>query len=275
MSIANLGILIPIGYNTWKECIIVINTKPAIGSKIEEEKDIAENHDLLIPIQLETLESQITVSAKALINSGCTGSSIHCDFIKKYRLPIKETASPILVYNTDSSCNKAGEITVYAELRLKIGDHSKRIDLAVTDLSSKEIFLGHDWLICHNPVINWQIGKITFACCHCIKNPFILSDADPDHEWELEEGKTILAINFEEAIEIHAVHKANELAAKANQGKEKKTFRQMVPKSYRDFKDLFTKESFDELPWHKPWDHAIELIPNAKATLDCKVYPLN
>ncbi|SJL00107.1 uncharacterized protein ARMOST_03419 [Armillaria ostoyae] len=182
----------------------------------------------------------------------------------------QKTASPIPVYNADGSRNKAGEITTYAELRLKIGGHSERIDLAVTDLGSKEIFLGHDWLVRHNPSINWATGSVTFTRCQCAGNRFVLPDADPDDEWELEEGETILAIDFEEAIEIRAVHKANELAAKANEEKEKKTFEQMVPESYRDFKDLFSKENFDDLPVRKPWDHAIELVPNAKNTLDCK-----
>ncbi|SJL05728.1 uncharacterized protein ARMOST_09064 [Armillaria ostoyae] len=217
----------------------------------------------------------ITIQAKALLDSGCTRSSIHRDTVKKYGIPVQKTASPIPVYNADGSRNKAGEITTYAELRLKIGGHSERIDLAVTDLGSKEIFLGHDWLVRHNPSINWATGNVTFTCCQCAGNRFVLPDADPDDEWELEEGETILAIDFEEAIEIHAVHKANELAAKANEGKEKKTFEQMVPESYRDFKDLFAKDNFDDLPVRKPWDHAIELVPNAKNTLDCKVYPLN
>ncbi|SJL01489.1 uncharacterized protein ARMOST_04811 [Armillaria ostoyae] len=230
---------------------------------------------LLIPVELETLEQPITIQAKALLDSGCTGSSIHRDVVKKYGIPVQKTASPIPVYNADGSRNKAGEITTYAEIRLKIGGHSERIDLAVTDLGSKEIFLGHDWLVRHNPSINWATGSVTFTRCQCAGNRFILPDADPDDEWELEEGETILAVDFEEAIEIRAVHKANELAAKANKGKEKKTFEQMVPESYRDFKDLFTKENFDDLPVRKPWDHAIELVPNAKNTLDCKVYPLN
>lgn len=38
---------------------------------------------------------------------------------------------------------------------------------------------------------------------------------------------------------------------------------------------MFDKDNFDELPELKPWDHAIELIPNANTNLDCKVYPLN
>ncbi len=92
----------------------------------------------------------------------------------------------------------------------------------------------------------------------------------------LEEGDTILAISFEEAIRIRAAqHVANDLAAKANEDKKAKTFEEMVPEWCRDFKDVFDKENFDELPEPKPWDHAIELIPNANANLDCKVYPLN
>ncbi len=49
----------------------------------------------------------------------------------------------------------------------------------------------------------------------------------------------------------------------------------MVPDWCRDFNDFFDKDNFNELPEPKMWDHVIELIPNASANLDCKVYPLN
>ncbi len=81
-------------------------------------------------------------------------------------------------------------------------------------------------------------------------------------------------VDFTQAILIRA-HHANDLAAKANTEKKTKMFEEMVPNWCRDFKDLFDKENFDELPEPKTWDHAIELIPNASANLDCKVYPLN
>ncbi len=71
------------------------------------------------------------------------------------------------------------------------------------------------------------------------------------------------------------MHHANDLAAAANAEKLKKSFKEMVPEDYHSFRDLFSKENFDELPERKPWDHAIELTPNAKASLNCKVYPLN
>ncbi|SJL09284.1 uncharacterized protein ARMOST_12661 [Armillaria ostoyae] len=160
---------------------------------------------------------------------------------------------------------------------MTIGNHSERINFAVTDLGTKDLYLGHNWLKRHNPVINWKMGTIIFGRCQCVKNPFPLPDADPDDHWdeELEDGDTILAVNIEEELVIRAVHHANDLAAATNTDKPKKTFEEMVPPDYRSFHDLFSKENFDKLPKRKPWDHAIELIPNAKSTLDCKVYLLN
>ncbi len=104
----------------------------------------------------------------------------------------------------------------------------------------------------------------------------MLPDADPDDKWdeELEEGETILTVDFMQAILIRT-HHANDLAAKANTDKKSKTFEEMVPEWCRDFSNLFKKDNFDELPEPKTWDHAIELTPNANANLDCKVYPLN
>ncbi len=67
----------------------------------------------------------------------------------------------------------------------------------------------------------------------------------------------------------------NDLVAKANTEKKVRMFEEIVPDWCRDFKDLFDKDNFDELLELKPWDHAIELIPNANANLDCKVYPLS
>ncbi len=67
----------------------------------------------------------------------------------------------------------------------------------------------------------------------------------------------------------------NDLVAKANAEKKAKTFEEMVPDQCRDFKDLFDKDNFDELPEPKLWDHAIKLISNANTNLDCKVHSLN
>ncbi len=83
--------------------------------------------------------------------------------MEQHNIPTHATAAPIPVYNADGTRNQGGSITKYTEILLKIGDHSEQIDLAVTDLGEKQIFLGHDWLARHNPIINWKTGGLTFA----------------------------------------------------------------------------------------------------------------
>ncbi len=85
-----------------------------------------------------------------------------------------------------------------------------------------------------------------FGRCQCIHNHIKLPDADPEDRWdeELEEGDT----NLEEELTIHAMHHANDLAAKANADKPKRTFEEMVLNHYHSFRDLVSKETFDKLP---------------------------
>jgi len=63
------------------------------------------------------------------------------------------------------------------------------------------------------------------------------------------------------------------LAEAFHKNTEPKTFCDSVPTHLHNFEDVFAKSSFDALPNHKPWDHAIELILDAKP-VNCKVYPL-
>ncbi len=235
------------------------------------------SRDFSIPVTLEPVSSQLKLTTKALIDSGCTGSAINQAYVEKHNLDTKKALIPIPVYNADGTRNQGGDITEFVELSMTIGEHRERIDLTVTNLGKKDIYLGHDWLKCHNPSINWEHGMIIFSRCDCMGEQLILPDADPDDCWdeELKEGESILAVHMEEELIIRAVHHANDLATAANAEKPKKTFEEMVPKHYHSFQDLFSKENFDELPKRKPWDHAIELVPNARSTLDCKVYPLN
>lgn len=48
----------------------------------------------------------------------------------------------------------------------------------------------------------------------------------------------------------------------------------MVPESYRMYAKVFSEQESKRLPEHKPWDHAIELHPNAPETLRTKIYPM-
>src|SRR5204863_7206666 len=48
----------------------------------------------------------------------------------------------------------------------------------------------------------------------------------------------------------------------------------VIPESCQEFCQVFEKKSFDVLPPHQPWDHAVDLVPNCKE-FGGKVYRLS
>ncbi|KAF8545983.1 hypothetical protein OG21DRAFT_1400390, partial [Imleria badia] len=91
-------------------------------------------NSLTLQAELFTLDDQRTFSLQALVDSGCTGSSIDAGFVKAKGLNTCPLPQPIPVYNADGTLNKGGAITDYVTLRMTIGTHSERITLGVTDL---------------------------------------------------------------------------------------------------------------------------------------------
>src|SRR6266446_3892082 len=49
------------------------------------------------------------------------------------------------------------------------------------------------------------------------------------------------------------------LAQEAQKAEESQPLENMVPAQYHDFRDVFSKEAFDELPPQKAWDHTFDL----------------
>jgi len=54
------------------------------------------------------------------------------------------------------------------------------------------------------------------------------------------------------------------LAIEVEKKKLKHSFEDIVPKVYHHFRSMFAKESFNELPPKRTWDHAIELKPGSQ-----------
>ena len=62
---------------------------------------------------------------------------------------------------------------------------------------------------------------------------------------------------------------ATELAIQAQQY----TTKAEVPKEYKDFKKVFSKEESKCYPSKRAWDHAIKFKKDAPDAINCKVYP--
>jgi len=102
---------------------------------------------------------------------------------------------------------------------------------------------------------------------------------DPEADFPdepLEEGNRIWAIGlFPQAEHIRATTTVSQrLVEGFRQNSQPADHEKHIPLHLRDFHLVFSKDSFDELPGTKPWDHAVELTPNASLK-SCKVYPLS
>jgi hypothetical protein len=144
----------------------------------------------------------------------------------------------------------------------------------------------------HNPEVNWCTGDVRITQCpescgiKCIGRK-TLAEAIPEEERKLretpkqhiparfEEGDRTFVIFVEKGSETIAAGftVSQQLAEKASEFAPIKSFKDLVPKPYQEFKDVFAKESFDQFPPRKPWDHAIELTPGEQP-FSTNIYPV-
>ena len=106
---------------------------------------------------------QTEVKMKTLVDSGYTYTRIDEQLVKNKRIQARLINFSFEVFNTDRTKN--GEITKVAPLEIKINRHKKQLEAAVTDLNRTDIFLGHNWLVKHNPEVNWKNRMIKFTRC--------------------------------------------------------------------------------------------------------------
>jgi hypothetical protein len=70
---------------------------------------------------------------------------------------------------------------------------------------------------------------------------------------------------------IQRTTKSTNLAIEAVD-KNEHTWQEQVPKKYHHFGKIFDKIASHRFPPKHPWDHAIDLLPDAPDTLDCQNY---
>jgi len=100
---------------------------------------------------------------KALVDSGYTYIEIDKQLVKNRRIQMKPINISFEVFNTDGTKNR--EVIKVVPLEIKVNGHKKILKAAVMDLNRMDIFLGHDWLVKHNPEVNWKNSTIRFTRC--------------------------------------------------------------------------------------------------------------
>ena len=103
------------------------------------------------------------LKVKALVDSGCTHTEIDEQLVKDKRIQTKPINFFFEVFNANGTKNR--EVTKVAPLEIKINGHKETLEAAVMDLDRTDMFLGHDWLVKHNPEVNWKNSTIKFTRC--------------------------------------------------------------------------------------------------------------
>jgi len=103
------------------------------------------------------------LKVKALVDSGCTYMGINEQLVKKKRIQMKPLNFSFEMFNTDRMKNR--EVIKMVPLEIEINRHKETLEIAVIDLDRTDIFLGHNWLVKHNPEVNWKNRTIRFTRC--------------------------------------------------------------------------------------------------------------
>ena len=121
-------------------------------------------------------------------------------------------------------------------------NHICKTQFHVVDLPSYCAILETEWLITHNPSIDFTSNKLSFKSNHCIANCYVIPSS------------------FTTSIctEEYNSNK-NEEHNETNNNIQK-----ILPVKLLLFKDVFDKKSTNELPSHRPYDCEIKLKQNAK-----------
>jgi len=120
---------------------------------------------LLLPVKIGTTDMSELHSVKAFLDCRATRSLINRDFVHLRGMNTQTLSCNILVFNVDSSPNKAGQISKVVDVVLRYKTHSKRMLLAISRLGKQSLILGYDWLKDHNPKIDWKKGEVEMTCC--------------------------------------------------------------------------------------------------------------
>lgn len=120
-----------------------------------------------IELQATLLGKNRKAAVKALIDSGATGNILNKTFAERHRMKQIPLDRPKPLINADGS---KGQVLSYINLDLEIRDtqertHKESIRFYIANIGKQDAILGTDWLIKHNPEIDWSNYQVNMTRC--------------------------------------------------------------------------------------------------------------
>ena len=195
------------------------------------------------------------LKVKALVDSRYTHTRIDEQLVKDKRIQTKPINFSFEVFNADETKNR--EVTKVAPLEIEINRYKETLEAAVMDLDGTDMFLGYDWLVKHNPEVNWKNSTIKFTRC-----PGNYTMKHEDIQFKSRRTKTTETTDNKEQDNREI-------------GKElDKTNPEDLPEYIWSFTHLFNKKKFKNLPKRHEWNYEINLIDEAQKELNAKAYAM-
>ena len=229
-----------------------ISSIGAAASRTKVRKKIRLKPVKSVQTTVELRIKDLKAETSALIDSGATENFVHQRLVTKLKIPRRRLVKPRTARNVDGTINKAGKILHTVHLTIQHRGIRRDLPFYVTELGQDNMILGYPFLKLAQPEIDWDNGTMKGKVTATTENPL---ERPPVHL-----KKTTTSTQL-------AITEANK--------KEEKPWHQIVPKEYHSFRKVFNEEASKRIPEPKPWDHAIDLKPNAPASFDCKIYPLS
>jgi hypothetical protein len=197
--------------------------------------------------------------AIALLDSGATENFMNLDYAKWVGFTIKRLMQPRTLLNVDGTPNKAGTLQFYTDVNLRTGTVTKEMRFFLTNLGDHKIILGYPWFAAKQPKIDWAKGWIDHT-----QLPIIIRSHDA-HKAQFLPRQGLTPPKFDKGQlfigRVTFEHPATRTIM-------------TIPKEYQEFAKVFSEEAAQCFPEPHIWDHAIELKPDAPATLPGKIYSL-
>ena len=200
-------------------------------------------------------------------------SLTYIGLLSKVKFLLKCLPKPIHAYNVDGTPNVKGTIGWKANTNILFPNFRESADLMVLSLGHQQVILGMLWLRKWNPKIDWILNSISIPkspsspSFEYIPQQYLLWWLGLDMDWKISnrlhkqeawlKGESINKTTISTQI-VQAVQAAEPV----------------ILKWCKDFADVFSQKTHDQLPPYCPYNHTIELCPDFVPKI-AKVYSLN
>ena len=179
---------------------------------------------------------------RALVDSGAAGNLMDEGLAQGWGVPLMDLNEPVPVRALDGRPLGSGTITQRTEpVRLQVAGGSwEKIQFFITTSPDTPIVLGHPWLVSLNPRIDWAAGQLS-----------------------LEAGSVMVHRNSPSPSQSLSPPASSfpPLSSSSTPTPFPSPDLTGVPRMYWDLGEVFSKSRAKDLPPHRPYDCAIDLLP--------------